>query len=136
MTSEIELRAAVKDAEYIRSIWKGVNLQTFALEDIPYGLFKLGLDLFHDGSLYLVHTPGHSKGHISVLIRTGEGWVLLASDTGYAEKSWKQHILPGLTTSKNEAAQSLRWIAEFAQIADCCAVLANHEGNVISRIIG
>lgn len=71
---------------------EGVNLQTFALEDFPYGPFKLGLDLFHDGSLYLVHTPGHSKGHISFLVLTGEGWVLLASDTGYAEKSWKQHI--------------------------------------------
>jgi N-acyl homoserine lactone hydrolase len=80
---------------------------------------RAGLDLYGDRSIYLVHTPGHSKGQISILVKTDNGWVLLASDVGYGKKAWEQGILPGLTINKEEAAQSLRWVGSFAQRCDC-----------------
>jgi glyoxylase-like metal-dependent hydrolase (beta-lactamase superfamily II) len=135
LTSELELKAAQKDIGYIRSMWEGVSIETFKLQEIPFGPYRAGLDLFGDGSIYLVHTPGHSKGQTSILVKTDNGWVLLASDVGYGKKSWEQGILPGLTINKEEAAQSLSWVGSFAQRCDCRLVLVNHDSDVRPQII-
>jgi glyoxylase-like metal-dependent hydrolase (beta-lactamase superfamily II) len=51
-----------------------------AFEDLP-----VVLDVFNDGSLYVVDAPGHLPGHINLLARTrnddgGVSWVYLAGD--------------------------------------------------------
>lgn len=51
----------------------------------PFGHLPSTLDLFQDGSLYVVDAPGHLPGHINLLARTegGDGgtkWVYLAGD--------------------------------------------------------
>lgn len=46
------------------------------------------IDLFHDGTVYVVHAPGHLPGHINLLVKTGHepepepkaNWVYLAGD--------------------------------------------------------
>lgn len=40
------------------------------------------LDIFGDGSLWAVSTPGHTVGHVSYLINGEQGPVLIAGDTG------------------------------------------------------
>lgn len=46
------------------------------------GPFKAALDIFRDGSVYIVHSPGHLPGHINLLCRTGENkWVYLGGDS-------------------------------------------------------
>jgi glyoxylase-like metal-dependent hydrolase (beta-lactamase superfamily II) len=45
--------------------------------------FASPLDLFGDGSVQLVSTPGHSPGHQSLLLRTSAGPVLLTGDAVY-----------------------------------------------------
>ncbi|RKL43249.1 hypothetical protein BFJ72_g4662 [Fusarium proliferatum] len=51
----------------------------------PFGHLKSTVDLFQDGSLYIVDAPGHLPGHINLLARTREqdgreNWVYLAGD--------------------------------------------------------
>ncbi|KAK4185882.1 beta-lactamase-like protein [Podospora australis] len=41
----------------------------------------LTLDVFGDGSLYIVDAPGHLPGHINLLARTKQRWVYLAGDS-------------------------------------------------------
>lgn len=49
-----------------------------------FGPFDTSQDVFGDGSLVLLPTPGHSKGHTSVFLDTGDGWQLLCvGDTLY-----------------------------------------------------
>ena len=115
LTSDLEWKAANKKIGYIKSMWDGVPIDTFSLKDIPFGPYKKGLDLFGDGTLFLVHTPGHSDGMFSVLVKMEKGWILLASDVGYAKKSWEEMILPGVTTNKSQAKKSLEWVREFSQ---------------------
>jgi len=76
-------------------VFRDIYLEPFKLETIPFGPYNLGKYLFGDGLIYLVFTPGHTPGHLSVLLRVANGGLLLASDVGYAEKSWKELILPG-----------------------------------------
>jgi glyoxylase-like metal-dependent hydrolase (beta-lactamase superfamily II) len=43
--------------------------------------FHQTIDLFNDGSLYIISAPGHLQGHINVLARIGvKRWVYLAGD--------------------------------------------------------
>ena len=47
----------------------------------PFGAFDRTVDLYGDGSVYLVDTPGHMPGHLAALARVGpNAFVLLAGD--------------------------------------------------------
>lgn len=135
LTSEIEWKAAHRRMGYIKSMWQGVAIETFHFTDIPHGPTHQGCDLFGDGSLYLVHTPGHSDGMVAVLVKMQKGWLVLASDVGYSERSWEEMILPGITTDKQAACRSLKWLKEFSKRDDCIRVLANHDPAITPGII-
>ncbi|KAK0716414.1 beta-lactamase-like protein [Apiosordaria backusii] len=47
---------------------------------IPSLNIPRALDIFNDGSLYLVDAPGHLPGHTNLLAWAQEGWVYLAGD--------------------------------------------------------
>ncbi|KAB1194654.1 MBL fold metallo-hydrolase [Haloferax sp. MBLA0076] len=127
---------ARNDFGYIPSMWDGIDVTPLDLTEIPFGPFKQGLDLFGDGLVYLVFTPGHSAGHVSVLTKTGAGWVLLAGDVGYAAKSWEGGILPGVTTNDRDMHASLTWVKDFATRDDCVAAFANHDPDVTPTTVG
>lgn len=46
----------------------------------PLGPFPAVLDLFDDGSLFVVDTPGHLPGHVNILCRLPDRWLCLAGD--------------------------------------------------------
>ncbi|KAL1585808.1 hypothetical protein WHR41_05011 [Cladosporium halotolerans] len=46
----------------------------------PLGPFTAALDLFHDGSVYVIDTPGHLPGHVNLLCRTKDRWLCLCGD--------------------------------------------------------
>ena len=48
-----------------------------------YGTFGRSFDLFGDGSVRLVHTPGHTHGHQSVILRLREREALVTGDAIY-----------------------------------------------------
>lgn len=127
LTSEREWKAANKKIGYIKSMWDNAPIQTFQLQDVPFGPFKKGLDLIGDGTVYLIHTPGHTDGMFSVLVKMNNGWLLLASDVGYSSQSWTDMILPGVTTNQTYARQSLEWVRDFSNREDCVQVIANYD---------
>ena len=49
----------------------------------PLGPFPWALDLYGDGSLYVVDAPGHIPGHINIMARTSAdgGWLYLGGDS-------------------------------------------------------
>ena len=135
MTSELEWQAAHRRLGYIKSMWQGIDVDTFSFTDIPYGPFNKGYDVFGDHSLYAVHTPGHSDGMVSFMIKMDHQWLLLASDVGYSSKSWMKMVLPGITTDRKAAYQSLRWLKEFAKQKDCRRIIVNHDPEVKPEVI-
>lgn len=46
----------------------------------PLGPFPAALDLFNDGSVYVIDTPGHLPGHLNLLCRTRDRWLCLCGD--------------------------------------------------------
>lgn len=136
VSSEEVACASRHKIRYISSMWSGVSLTAFEFEETGIGPVGQAFDLFQDGSVLLVHTPGHSDGLFSVLISNAEGkYVLLFSDGGYSKKSWEQGIIPGITMDKTKTAESLAWISRMSSNENCVESLANHDPEIIPHTI-
>lgn len=135
LVSQDELEGSKKkdrksQIRYQSKWWIGCNLQGFDWNDNE-GPFEKAFDLFGDGSVKMIAIPGHSDGLCAVKVKNDEGkYVLLFSDGGYATKSWKEMILPGVSTDKAAQRKSLAWIREESMSENCIASLANHDVDI------
>lgn len=75
---------------------RAVPLPTFIGPPLPH----LGPthDLFGDGSLLLMHLPGHARGQIGALAQTKRGPVLLAADGAWTNQAIREQRLPARIT--------------------------------------
>jgi glyoxylase-like metal-dependent hydrolase (beta-lactamase superfamily II) len=65
-------------------------------------------DVFGDGSVTLVSTPGHTPGHQSLLVHFKKsGFIILSGDVVHLEENFKENIVPSLNTSKPESISSM-----------------------------
>jgi N-acyl homoserine lactone hydrolase len=65
-------------------------------------------DVFGDGSVTLVSTPGHTPGHQSLLVHLrNSGFILLSGDVVHLEENFEKNIVPSLNTSKSESIASM-----------------------------
>lgn len=56
------------------------------------------VDVFGDGSLFAILTPGHTAGHVTYLVRTPAGAVLLTGDASHTRWGWENGVEPGSYT--------------------------------------
>lgn len=139
LVSELEWNAANNDKiHYLPHQWDNINIQTYPLTDNGIGPTGKSFDLFGDGTLEFIHTPGHSAGLCTTRVKAHKDdapYLLLASDVGYAEKSWKNGILPGLVVNKDDAIKSLNWVKAQAIDEHCIKAIANHDVEVQPQVI-
>jgi N-acyl homoserine lactone hydrolase len=65
-------------------------------------------DLFGDGSVTLVSTPGHTPGHQSLLVHLeNSGFIILSGDVVHLEENFEKNIVPSLNTSNTESIASM-----------------------------
>ena len=58
-------------------------------------LVEEDLDVFGDGSILIVYTPGHTPGHQSCLVHLPQtGWILLSGDAVHLRSNWDNRRLP------------------------------------------
>jgi N-acyl homoserine lactone hydrolase len=86
------------------------------------------VDLLGDGSLWAIHTPGHTPGHSSFLVNGLEGPVLLAMDAAFIPENLEMGVAPSDYTWNVDLAQkSLEKIIEFLGEYPQVRVVAGHE---------
>ena len=120
---------------YVKSMWDGINFETFDFENTGVGPFGKSFDLLGDKSIELIKIPGHTSGLTAVKINAGEKFVLLYSDGGYAKKSWQEMIPPGTALNEDDAFKSLEWIRQMSLDKNCVESLANHDADILSHEI-
>jgi glyoxylase-like metal-dependent hydrolase (beta-lactamase superfamily II) len=83
-------------------------IQEFQFSKDPDGKFEGVIDVFGDGSLFAILTPGHTAGHVSYLARTLKGPVLLTGDACHTRWGWEHGVEPGsYTFDREEERKSL-----------------------------
>ena len=76
-------------------------------------------DVYGDGVIKLIYTPGHSPGHQSILVNLPKTKnILLAGDAVYTEDHWYDKCLPGLVTSATDAASSVKKLKKVVKEND------------------
>lgn len=79
------------------------------------GEYTDNYDLFGDGTVRMIFTPGHSPGHQSFLITLPKsGPILLTIDAAYTVDHWENKALPGLVVSSAQAADSVAKLRKLA----------------------
>jgi len=65
-------------------------------------------DVFGDGSVRILSTPGHTPGHQSLLVRLPvTGVVVLSGDAAHFEENFAQRRVPGFNFDKEQSVQSM-----------------------------
>ncbi|OKO72697.1 MBL fold metallo-hydrolase, partial [Bradyrhizobium sp. AS23.2] len=91
-------------------------IQEFQFTKDPDGKFEGVIDVFGDGSLFAISTPGHTAGHVSYLARTPTGPVLLTGDACHTRWGWEHGVEPGsFTFDRDEERKSLLALKALSQ---------------------
>jgi N-acyl homoserine lactone hydrolase len=91
-------------------------------------------DLFADGSVILISTPGHTPGHESLLVHLrNAGFIILSGDVVHMEENLEKNIVPSLNTDETESIASMQRIRLL--IARYKATLfINHDKDQTSKL--
>ncbi len=70
-------------------------------------------DVFGDGSVTIISTPGHTPGHQSLLVKLPKtGAVLLSGDAMHFKDNWDNRRVPSINTDKDKTLVSMQRIAD------------------------
>ena len=88
-----------------------------------------GYDLYGDGTLKTLFTPGHAPGHISLMVTLEEtGPVMLTSDACYTMDHYNNEALPGLIHSAHDVAASVQKIHRAVDAVGAMVVTGHDPG--------
>lgn len=93
----------------------------------PHGPFERTIDLLGDGSVRLLATPGHSPGHMSLLLETAERPVLVVGDAVYRMRNLEHDILPFRTADEGRYQDSARQLRAYAQSTPEAVLIPTHD---------
>ena len=122
---ELEAAQAAESAEatgYVRADYERPELRWHTVDGET--------DLFGDGAIRLVETPGHSAGHMSLLLSLPEtGPVLLAADASDNRDQWEGRAYPRALHSREQAARSLDVLHQLAEQTGALVVFGHDPEN-------
>jgi N-acyl homoserine lactone hydrolase len=68
-------------------------------------------DVFGDGTVKIVSTPGHTPGHQSLLVQLPKtGWLLLSGDAVHFQDNWTHKRVPSMNFNRDQTLASLKRI--------------------------
>ncbi len=111
--------------DYLKGVKTLYEINFKDAADMP--ILGKSIDIFGDGSLWAISTPGHTKGHTSFLINTQNGPILLAGDVCFIELSLKNGVAPNSYTEDVEVNQeTFDKIIEFKNAYTQIKIICGH----------
>jgi len=99
----------------------------------PFGPFEYTVPLTEAGDVMLVATPGHTPGHMSVLVRLEGRLVMLAGDSSYTQALMLEGAADGVTGDEALARETLRSIRAIAE-QQPTVYLPSHDPESLGRL--
>lgn len=130
-TAEEEWTACHKPSLRYVDTWTDIcDVGIFSYRESGIGPVGRSYDVFDDGTVLLVHTPGHSRGLFCAVLRGKDGYIVLGNDAAYLPESFSEHRIPGFTVDDRLAARALDWLIECKNDPFCMGVFVNHDPTV------
>lgn len=100
----------------------------------PLGPLAATVDLFGDGSLTLVFTPGHTHGHVSLIARLSDREALIGGDAIYTLGTLREGKRPWRADDKQAFERSVAQLAEWDRAHPNAVVIPGHDMPSWSRL--
>jgi N-acyl homoserine lactone hydrolase len=100
--------------------FEGPDVESFAS-------FGRSFDLFGDGSVRCVYTPGHTLGHQSVVLRLRRREALVVADAVYLRRNLDEVRLSHRTADDHLSERSLREIRRYARDTPDALIIPGHD---------
>ncbi|MFM9053441.1 MAG: N-acyl homoserine lactonase family protein [Solirubrobacterales bacterium] len=100
-----------------------------------FSTFGRSFDLFGDGSVVLVSTPGHSAGHQSVVLNTGTGPFVIAGDATFLEDQLEPGAdLAARARDRHNYERSIRELALYRREHPSATISPGHDPGFYDRL--
>jgi glyoxylase-like metal-dependent hydrolase (beta-lactamase superfamily II) len=123
---------------YVKSQYDfGFDYRTFDF-DSPgtesFVAFGRSFDLFGDGSIHAVFTPGHTHGHTSYVLRLRDREVLIAGDAIYTMRTLEESVLPYKMADEHHFRRSLKEIQRYRDRTPGALIIPGHDWDSFSAL--
>jgi N-acyl homoserine lactone hydrolase len=100
----------VQKAEYD---WPGANSAPRFKPEHPVTKLEGDYDVFKDGSVVILSTPGHTPGHQSLLVKLPKtGALVLSGDAVHFQGNWENRGVPAANFDKDKTLASMQRLAD------------------------
>jgi glyoxylase-like metal-dependent hydrolase (beta-lactamase superfamily II) len=120
-----ELRGYIKRQFDHAFDWRTVDFDAPGIDS--FATFGRGVDLFGDGSVRMVFTPGHTAGHCAVILRLRDREALIAGDAIYTMRTLRESALPYLMDDEHRFRRSLKEIQLYAKETPDALIVPGHD---------
>jgi len=101
----------VQNAEYE---WPGANNVPRFKPQHPVTKLEGDKDVFGDGSVTIISTPGHTPGHQSLLVKLPKtGALLLSGDAVHFQSNWDNRRVPAINSEQEQTRTSMQRMADI-----------------------
>jgi glyoxylase-like metal-dependent hydrolase (beta-lactamase superfamily II) len=101
----------VQKAEYE---WPGPSGASRFKREHPVTKLEGDYDVFGDGNVTIISTPGHTPGHQSLLVKLPKtGTLILSGDAFHFKSNWENRGVPVNNTDKEQTLASMQRIADL-----------------------
>jgi glyoxylase-like metal-dependent hydrolase (beta-lactamase superfamily II) len=118
---------------YLPNRWpRGWQPERLRFERRANGPFVEQMPLTTRGDVTVVPTPGHTPGHVSVIVR-GEPSIFIAGDTSYTEALLKAHVVDGVNPDERVTRATGEAILQLAS-TEPIVYLPSHDPESAQRL--
>jgi N-acyl homoserine lactone hydrolase len=107
--------------------------QSIDFESRAFGPFEKSYRLTEAGDVVIVPTPGHTAGHVSVIVKTAGLSYFLAGDTSYSEEVLLEGVPDGVSPDVAVAKRTMERILSYAA-AEAVVYLPAHDPGSAGRL--
>ena len=119
---------------YLNHRWmEGFQPRLIDFENKPFDAFPSQYTLTQAEDVHLVPTPGHSAGHMSVILQEGDLSIFFAGDTSYTEAMLLSGQLDGIGGNPQAQRETYRQILAYAE-ANPTVYLPSHDPVAKTRL--
>ena len=126
-------RLVIGKADFERSAGKDDPFGAWRGADAKVTLATGDVDIFGDGSVIALNMPGHTPGHLSLLVKLASGPVLLTGDLYHSDLAREKRTVPPFNTSRAETLASMDRFERMAKQLGA-RVIVQHEPADIAKL--
>lgn len=89
--------------------------KAIAFDEGTFGPFARSHRVTSDGNVVIVPTPGHTPGHLSVVVQDGGLSYFLVGDATYTQRTLVEQKVDGVSPDEAVSLQTLKTILDFAR---------------------